>query len=260
MKAPRAHSVVFICTWLLAAMTPAATLALDGSSVLLGQLQLKSNTSPNKLAALDAVALELCGRTSVTAPVGSRAVPVPGETLYDFPLLFLPATQPLDKLDLEEQTALSGWLRAGGTLVIDWEGGGANMEPFRSSVEQFAAALLPGATLERVPRSDVLYRSFYKVAYASGRLRLVDDLYGVPLDGRYAVLVTYNDLLSAAERDPAGEYRFDAVPGGSQQREDAVRLLVNLVLHALCLDYKDEKVHLDYLKSRRNWQLPAEEP
>ena len=37
-----------------------------------------------------------------------------------------------------------------------------------------------------------------------------------------------------------------------QQREEAFRLGINLVMYALCLDYKTEQAHIDYiLRTRR---------
>lgn len=243
--------------WVLA--TLAALLGgTDGSGVKMAQLQLPNTLAAARVRALDAVSAEVARRTSVSTSPRSQTVSPSGDDLFEFPLLFLPADNLLAQPGLETRTRLGHWLKAGGILIIDWQGGGARLEQFRESVEQFLAVVLPGATLERIPRTSVLYRSFYRLQRASGRLRLVDDLYGVSLDGRIAVAVCFNDLLSAAERDKNGEFRFDVVPGGPGQREDAVRLMVNLVVYSLCLDYKDDKVHLEFLKSRRNWRWPGE--
>ena len=37
------------------------------------------------------------------------------------------------------------------------------------------------------------------------------------------------------------------VPGGDDQREEAFRVGVNLAMYALCLDYKTEQAHIDYI-------------
>ena len=253
---PQSRFPVILLLLLCFVATPA--LGAGGSGVILGQLQLPASPSATRVSALDSLAAEVKQRTSIAAESRSRTLhPTAGE-LFEFPVLFLPGDDLLPESTFDEQTALSHWLKAGGALVIDWQGGGARLEQFRANAEQFLARLLPGSSLERIPRGSVVYRSFYRLHYASGRLRLVDDLYGVMVDGRYAVIVCFNDLLSAVERDKSGEFSFDVAPGGQTQREDAVRLLVNLVVYALCLDYKDDKVHLEYLKSRRNWRLPDE--
>jgi len=236
-------------------------LAADGSTVSISQVQIPSFAIPARVRALEALAVEVAQRTSIETELRSRNIPLLGDELFDSPLLFLPCNAPIPSLSVEEETALATWLKLGGTLVVDWQGGpgGGGLEQFRTSLEQFVSKLLPGGSLERVSKASVLYRSFYRLKYASGRLRLVDDLYGVVVDGRYAILVSFNDIISTVERSENGEFRYDAVPGGDAQREDAVRLLVNLVVYSLCLDYKDDKVHLDYLKSKRNWRLPEEE-
>jgi hypothetical protein len=41
------------------------------------------------------------------------------------------------------------------------------------------------------------------------------------------------------------------VPGGEHQREMAFRMGVNLCMYALCLDYKDDSVHLETIMNRR---------
>ena len=231
-----------------------------GSSVALAQVQLPGGSLEPRLRALEALVAEVAQRTSISTTLRTRPLDVGGPDLFDHPLLLLPTTAPLPDLKLEAGTALATWLRLGGTLFLDWQGGAGAMVAFRTSLEGCVATTIPGGRLERVSRASVLYRSFYRLSYASGRVRLVDDVYGVMVDGRYALIVSFNDMLSAAERTADGAYRFEMVPGGERQREDAIRFLVNIVAYTLCLDYKDDKVHLDYLKSKRNWQLPGDEP
>jgi Domain of unknown function (DUF4159) len=59
-----------------------------------------------------------------------------------------------------------------------------------------------------------------------------------------------SDLGGALERDDVGNYTLDVVPGGARQREMAQRLAVNLVMYALCLDYKDDQVHAPFIMRR----------
>ncbi len=247
-----------LLTLLACLAAPAATQG-GGSSVSLAQLQLPGSSVEPQLRALEALVAEVAQRTSIATTLRARPVNISGRDHFDHPLMLLPTAAPLPALELETGTALATWLRLGGTLFLDWQGGAADLEAFRTSLDQFVATTIPGGRLERVSRASVLYRSFYRLDYASGRVRLVDDVYGVMVDGRYVLVVSFNDMLSAAERTADGAYRFEMVPGGERQREDAVRFLVNVVAYTLCLDYKDDKVHLDYLKSKRNWQLPGDD-
>lgn len=207
---------------------------------------------------VQSLATEVWRRTSVEATFPPRGIQNLSE-LGSSPLLFWSLPAELPALDHVQARQLLSWLRAGGTLVLDWSGSAAHLEQVRAGLEAMVELLLPGGHLERVPRSSVLYRSFYRLKYAAGRTRIAEDLLGVQLEGRYAILVSFNDLMSALERTQEGEFRQEVVPGGEEQREEAIRLAVNIVVYAICQDYKDDKIHLDYLKSRRNWRLPGEE-
>ncbi|MND07550.1 hypothetical protein D3C83_295940 [compost metagenome] len=56
----------------------------------------------------------------------------------------------------------------------------------------------------------------------------------------------------STKKDDAWEY--DATPGGESQRDKAFRFGVNIVMYALCLSYKSDGVHVDYLLKRRDWR------
>ena len=72
--------------------------------------------------------------------------------------------------------------------------------------------------------------------------------------GRSAqVLFLDLDLLGALAR--VGEsWSFEVEPGGSEQREQAARLAVNVAMYVLCSDYKDDQVHAEWLMRRRRSQ------
>lgn len=68
---------------------------------------------------------------------------------------------------------------------------------------------------------------------------------------RAAVIYSQNDVAGAWSRSEAGDYEFDVSPGGEPQRELAIRLGINLCMYALCLDYKDDAVHLPLILNKR---------
>jgi hypothetical protein len=45
-----------------------------------------------------------------------------------------------------------------------------------------------------------------------------------------------------------------STPGGSQQREWAIRFGVNLLLYATCTDYKADRAHVETLLRSRRWR------
>ena len=60
-----------------------------------------------------------------------------------------------------------------------------------------------------------------------------------------------NNDRGAWARDNFGNWEYECVPGGARQRELAFRMGINLVMYALCLDYKSDQVHVEYIMRRR---------
>jgi hypothetical protein len=71
------------------------------------------------------------------------------------------------------------------------------------------------------------------------------------MGGRLAVLYSGNDMIGAFARDSLGTWEYEVVPGGELQREKSVRLGVNIAMYALCLDYKEDQVHIPFIMKRR---------
>lgn len=229
--------------------------ALFGDDVRLGRLGLAEEVQGQRAMALETLAQELSGRTSTEASFSQEPVFATTEQLFRHPFLVLPLKTPLPALSQEDLQLLGTWLQKGGTLLIDYSGEVADVKDFLRSIYDLTATLLPGSALEPVPAGSIIYRSFYRLRYPAGRIRLFSELYGAVHQGRLAVVVSLNDLLGALEKSRSGEWRFKVVPGGETQRESALRLAVNIISYALCLDYKNDKVHLEYLRARRNFRL-----
>ena len=68
---------------------------------------------------------------------------------------------------------------------------------------------------------------------------------------RLAVILSLNDLAGAVARDEFGEWEYDVGPGGEGAREMTFRLGLNVVMYALCLDYKEDQVHIPFILQRR---------
>ena len=119
-------------------------------------------------------------------------------------------------------------------------------------MRRLLAQVLPGELPARIPDEHVLWKSFYVLHGAPGRILAAPYIEGVERDRRLAVVYTQNDLGGALARDGFGRWEHEVIPGGDDQREEAFRLGVNLVMYALCLDYKTEQAHIDYiLRTRR---------
>jgi hypothetical protein len=102
-----------------------------------------------------------------------------------------------------------------------------------------------------VPSTHVIYKSFFLIDATPGRLLNKPQMEACTLGKRAAVMYSQNDLAGAWSRTEAGDFEFDVSPGGEAQRELAIRTGINLLMYALCLDYKDDAVHLPIILNKR---------
>lgn len=199
---------------------------------------------------LSRLAWEISKRTSIETSPAVKSIGLADPDLFRYPFTVLSSDQAFPAPAENEVAELRRYLSYGGFLLIDdasaTRGGG-----FEQSARQLVSRIVPGAQLARVPRDHVLYKSFYLLDGPAGRLASSPDLEGLELGGRVSVLYSGNDMIGALARDSLGTWEFEVVPGGELQREKSVRLGVNVAMYALCLDYKEDQVHIPFIMKRR---------
>jgi Domain of unknown function (DUF4159) len=203
-----------------------------------------------RLSGLRRLAWELQRRTSVEVIPEARGLALTSPRLFDQPFLYFGGDGEFPALSAPEVEALRRYLTFGGFLVADANDGSGG-RGFDTSFRRELARVLPGSALEPVPSTHVLFKTFYLLDSAPGRLFLHPQLHMVNLGNRAAVVYSQNDLAGAWERDESGAYAYEVSPGGEPQRELAVRVGINVCMYALCLDYKDDAVHLPLILKKR---------
>jgi hypothetical protein len=229
-----------------------------GSKFRFGQLQLGTGTSWNtRPNALRRMAWEIEKRTSIDVERDPAVVVPTSDTLHETPFLYLAGDRAFDLPSTSGIEALRRFLTFGGFLLID-SSEGTTDGAFDGSVRKLVAALFPttgsAKGLDIVPSDHVVYKSFYLLDKPVGRLAIAPALEGVVHDGRLVCGYVANDLGGAWARDDFGNYDYPCEPGGEKQRELAFRMGVNLVMYALCLDYKSDQVHVPFIMKRRRWK------
>ena len=151
-------------------------------------------------------------------------------------------------LALSEVQALRGFLRVGGLVVVD------DSEPlggrFGRAARRELLRVLPDSAPVRLDSSHVIYKSYYLLKRPVGRVLGPPYVEAIVRAGLAQVIFLAHDLLGALARN-AESWAHPVEPGGSEQREQAIRLAVNLAMFALCSDYKDDQVHASWLMRRR---------
>lgn len=244
-----------------AGLASAAALALPrparaigpGSKFRIGQLNL-GPAAPRPVA-LRKFAWELGKRTSIDVDLEAPTVTLASPNLHETPMLYLAGDRDFPVPSPAGVETLRRFLTFGGFLLIDSAEGTLD-GAFDKSVRDLCAALYPAPSpgLELIPSDHVVYKSFYLLERPLGRVALSPIMEGITRSGRLTVAYVQNDLGGAWTKDNFGNFDFPCEPGGERQRELAYRMGVNLVMYALCLDYKTDQVHVPFIMRRRRWR------
>lgn len=200
------------------------------------------------------LAWEVRKRTSIETRLEPTRARLDDPSIFETPFLYWTGDSAFDPLSASEIAGLRRFLEFGGFMLIDdaapEEGG------FDASIRREMARAMPDAQLAPIPNEHTVYRSFYLLHRPEGRIAQPSHLEGVRFGDRIAVVYSRHDLGGAFARDNLGTYEHSVVPGGEAQRERAIRLGVNIVMYALCLDYKDDQVHAPFIMRRRGAAIP----
>ena len=193
---------------------------------------------------------ELVKRTSVEARIESVTVS-PGDTeIFEYPFIYLSGDQEFPPFSDAEIGNLKLYLEFGGMLLIDDCMGKAGFG-FDTSARREIKRLFPSRPLERLPADHTVFKSFYLLNQAYGRIVEKPYLEGVTIENRTVIVFSQNDLGGAWSRDPMGTWEYEVIPGGDTQRSMAFRLGVNIIMYALTGNYKQDQVHLPFILKRQ---------
>lgn len=193
---------------------------------------------------------EVSSRTSVDVYPEARPFNLSDRALFRYPFLYFGGEGRFPPLSEDEVANLRRYLTYGGFMLADANDGSSG-DGFDASFRRELARVLPGSPLARLPAEHVIFKSFYLLDRHGGRLLTRPFVEAASVGKRVAVVYSQNDLGGAWSRDEHGDWEFEVSPGGESQREVAIRTGVNLVLYALCLDYKDDAVHVKHIMKRR---------
>jgi hypothetical protein len=246
---------------LLLALAPLRAAAFgDRTIVDIRTVEVAGALLPRPTAALR-LAWEVRQRTSVETRLPPTSVKLSDPKLFESGLVYWSGDGAFAPLSDAEVTGLRRFVEFGGFVMIDdaaptrADGSSANVRTgFDESIRRELARAFGDNELRKMPATHTVYRSFYLLERPYGRVLGPESLEMIERGGRAAVIYSQHDLGGAWDRDNLGNYYHAVEPGGDNQREMSVRLGVNLVLYALCLDYKDDQVHSPFIMRRRAGQ------
>jgi hypothetical protein len=207
---------------------------------------------PPRPSAAQRLAWEVRQRTSVDTRLTPTHVRLEDPRLFDSPFVYWNGDRAFAPLPDPALRALQRFVELGGAVLID--DAAPEQSGFDGSVRRELQRAFGPTAIVPLPTTHTVFRSFYLLGRPVGRVQGAETIEAVMHGERAAVLYSRHDLGGALERDAVGNHLHAVEPGGERQRESAVRMAVNLVLYALCLDYKDDQVHAPFIMRRRAGQ------
>ena len=192
---------------------------------------------------------ELVASTSVDAFPEPVSLSLDSPDLFSHPFLYMAGTGDFRPLGEEEVLRLRKYLKAGGTLVGD-DCAGTPGYGFDAAFRREMARVLPGTVMERLPSDHTVFRAFFLVRGMGGRRIVSPFLEGISLGKRTPVIYSQNSLAGAWAKDHLGRWLHPTEPGGERQRRLAFHIGVNIIMYALCADYKQDRIHLPFLRQK----------
>ena len=226
----------------------------DKSRITIPMLSIQKTSNTTRNGALRRMLLEVEKRTSVKINASTKTVTLQDPKLFTYPMVFWTGDGKFNALSVKQIDRLRRYLKAGGLLVVDSTEGVSN-GPFIKSVKRELQRIYPKNLPKIVPKNHVLYKSFYLIPTPYGRIATSKHMEAIFEKDRLSVILSTNDLLGAWAKDNFGKWLFDVSPGGDTQREMAFRLGVNLLMYALCINYKSDQVHIPFILKRRKWRV-----
>ncbi len=217
-----------------------------------------NQTGPARSTAPGRWSWELIQRTSAPARLRPTVVRADDPSVVDAPFLYWSGDSEVAPLTSGEISGLRRFFALGGVMLVDDAAAGSKGEPsaFGRGAKREIARVLPDGTPIAIGTDHVVFRTFYLLRRALGRVEGPASLDAIVRGGQAQVLFSENDLGGALARGASGSWEQSVVPGGDMQREQAIRLAVNIAMYVLCSNYKDDQVHAPFLMRRRALSLP----
>lgn len=239
-----------LATWL----PPPAHAIGEGTAVDFRAVAYEGGNPEPRPTAARRIAWEIRKRTSVATRLEPTQVRLDDPSVFETPFLYWSGDAAFPELSDAEISGLRRFVEFGGFVLID--DAAPEQSGFDDSIRRALSRAFPTSPLRKLPDDHTIFRSFYLVDRPVGRVQGPARLETIRRAGRSAVVYSRHDLGGAWARDNLGTWLHSVTPGGERQRETAIRLGVNLVMYALCLDYKDDQVHAPFIMRRRGGGSP----
>ncbi len=212
------------------------------------QLKYKGSWDPYP-SAFSEIAHYLTLTTSVKIFPKRNQIELTSKDLFSYPFLMMAGAREFEPFSKEEIEILRKYLLKGGILFID-DSCGKKTSGFDRAIRRMLKRVFPEEEIKKLPMDHAVFRAFYLVRKVGGRKVVNSYLEGIFCEGRAVAIYSQNDLLGAWARDRLGNWLNECIPGGENQRLEAIKLTLNIIMYSLTGTYKKDKVHEPYIKRK----------
>lgn len=192
---------------------------------------------------------ELMVRTSVEAATVKHEISITDRDLFHYPFLYITGKYEFEPFIPDEVDILRRFLSYGGFLLVD-DALGQQGYGFDKAIRTEMQKIFPGNEFRRLPSGHAALRSYYLLRRIGGVRVVNPNLDGITIGNSTPVIYCHNDLGGAWERDQLGKWTNSCTPGGEEQRRDAFHLGINLILYAMTENYKEDLIHVPFIRKR----------
>ena len=177
-----------------------------------------SQVGPARASAPARWAWELVQRTSAPARLHPSVVHADDPAIVDSPFLYWSGDAEVAPLTSAEIAGLRRFLALGGILFVDDAGAGDRGEPsaFGRGARREIARVLPDTAPIALGTDHVIFRTFYLLRRAEGRVEGPPSLDAIVRGGQAQVLFSEHDLGGALARGASGMWDHPVQPGGER--------------------------------------------
>jgi len=187
--------------------------------------------------------------TSIVSIPERRVVKATDRELFSFHFVVMLNGGTFNGFKQQEIEMLRRFLNGGGILFIDDNSGITNSE-FDRKIRREFEKIFPDKEFTKVPVDHALYKSFYLLRNIAGRNLNKNYLEEIKIDGRTAVIYSQNDIFGAWAKDKFGNYFYECIPGGEEQRFEAQKLTLNIIVFPLTGTYKTDVIHKPFIEQK----------
>ncbi|MFW6134380.1 MAG: DUF4159 domain-containing protein [Elusimicrobiota bacterium] len=217
----------------------------QGTKFVYSQIKFNGNWDPHP-ETFNQVKYYLENTTSIRMLPERRTITLDDDMLFFSPFIIFTGRGKYPSFTEKQILNLRRYLQGGGILFIDTAGD----REFSECVHRTIKRVLPDKNFKKIPSEHALFRSFYLIDYVSGLAVNNPYLEGIYVESRIAVIKSNNDLVGVWPRDRLGNWKNNVIPGKLNQRIEAIKLYLNIIMYSVCGTYKNDPVHQPYIKEK----------